>query len=251
MSPDHPPGVGAHDLMPPPMPPTMPMPVGAAGDDMREDTPTVTQEGDADHDRDRQLAMAIEASYNAQTEGGRQMSDEELMMEALRVSRNEEEARQRRTITEQQDRELEESMLIDRMREQESKRQEEEEEQLRRMEAQRLQDEAQRSAEDAARKSREVEDKRARLPTEPPAGEAGRLDFQIRLPDGKRLRRAFRAQELVGSVYDYVDLEGGEAVGEAQYRLVSTMPRCAYEDRSLSLAQAELKGGSVLLVEPA
>jgi len=171
-------------------------------------------------------------------------NEEDLLQQALRMSQMEEESRQRAALREQQEVELQESILMDQMREQEEKRRRVEEEERRAMEAS-------KAAEDERRKQEEQEAKRARVPPEPPAGEPGRVDLQIRTPEGKRLRRAFRGTELVGQVYDYVDVEGvlGESLAGQAYRLVSTMPRREYEDRQQSLSAAGLQGQCALLIE--
>ncbi|CAE7266132.1 unnamed protein product [Symbiodinium microadriaticum] len=66
-------------------------------------------------------------------------------------------------------------------------------------------------------------------PSRPPADEAGRLQFQIRIPDGRRLKRAFRPEDSIGQVYAYACVEGGEALVTREFRLVETMPRRTYE----------------------
>merc|ERR1719352_1135917 len=101
---------------------------------------------------------------------------------------------------------------MDQMREQEEKRRKLEEQQLQQLEAQRLEEERQKKEKEEAQKKADEEAKRSRIPPEPPAGEPGRVDFMIRLPDGKRMRRAFRGTDAMGLVYDYVDIEGGDAV---------------------------------------
>mmetsp|Transcript_21537 Transcript_21537/g.41105 ORF Transcript_21537/g.41105 Transcript_21537/m.41105 type:complete len:391 (-) Transcript_21537:85-1257(-) len=200
---------------------------------------------DEDDIHDPQLAAAIEASYVAQTEHGMECNEEDMIQEALRISQQEEESRQRAALREQQEVELQESILMDQMREQEEKRRRLEEEQLRELEASRV-------ADDERRRIEEQETKRARIPPEPDANEPGRIDLQIRMPDGRRRRRAFRPTDLIGQVYDYIDVEpaNGEAsVAQAGYRLVSTMPRREYEDRKQSLGDAGLQGQCALLVE--
>jgi len=200
---------------------------------------------DEDDINDPQLAAAIEASYVAQTDHGMECNEEDMIQEALRISQLEEESRQRAALREQQEGELQESILMDQMREQEEKRRRLEEEQLRELEASRIADEERRRVEDQ-------EAKRARIPPEPDASEPGRIDLQIRMLDGRRMRRSFRPTDLVGQIYDYVDVEcaGGEAsAAHASYRLVSTMPRREYEDREQSLGGAGLQGQCALLVE--
>lgn len=208
---------------------------------MRPDSATAAAAVAADEEmNDRQLAMAIEASYAAQTETGMAANEEDLMAQALRISKMEEDSRQRASLREEQEMELQESMLMDQMREQEERRRRQEEE-----EAQAL--EASRREEEETRKRVDEEQKRARIPPEPPAGEPGRADFMIRTSDGRRIRRAFRGTDTVGQVYDYLDIEGG--LGELKYRLVSTMPRRAYEDREQTLSVAGLQGQCALMIE--
>lgn len=199
---------------------------------------------------DAQLAAAIEASYNAQTEDGRVHNEEDLLAQAMRMSQQEEDARQRASLRQEQEQELQESVLMDQMREDEQKRRRIEEEQLQRLEAQRQEEEATRIEAQARQKKEDEEQKKARIPAEPPAGEPGRVDFMIRAPDGKRLRRAFRGTDTVGQVYDFVDVECSEAVGSmVGYRLVTAMPRQAYEDRSRTLAEVGLQGQCALNIE--
>lgn len=191
---------------------------------------------------DPHLAAAIEASYAAQTEHGMVSNEEDLIQQALRMSQMEEDSRQRAALKEQQEVELQESILMDQLREQEEKRRRVEEEELRVLEAS-------KAAEEERQRVADQEAKRSRVPPEPPAGEPGRVDLQIRTPDGRRLRRAFRGSDTVGQVYDYIDVEG--ELGEAcqAYRLVSTMPRREYEERQQTLQEAGLQGQCALLVE--
>lgn len=195
---------------------------------------------------DPHLAAAVEASYRAQTEHGMVSNEEDMIQEALRISQLEEESRQRAALKEQQEVELQESILMDQMREQEEKRRRLEEEEQRILEASKAE------AEERQRRE-EQEAKRARVPPEPAAGEPGRVDLQIRTPEGKRLRRAFRGSDSLGQVYDYIDVEGvlGDGIASQlpSYRLVSTMPRKEYKDRRQTLAEAGLQGQCALLIE--
>lgn len=210
----------------------------------REREGSRVREASADEVSDSQLAAAIEASYVAQTAHGRQGEEQDLVQEAIRISQVEEESRQRALLKQQQEAELKESLLMDQLREQEEKRRRKEAEQLIAMEAT-------RAKEEAHRLQQAQEAKRARVPPEPPAGEAGRVEIQIRTPDGRRIRRAFRGADTVGQVYDYIDVEvfAGQAVPEDSYRLVSTMPRQEYQDRCKTLTQAGLQGQCALIIE--
>lgn len=94
----------------------------------------------------------------------------------------------------------------------------------------------------------EREAKRGRIPEEPAMGTPGRVLLQIRTPDGRKLRRAFAGEHAVGSVYDFADVEGGDAM-PTLYRLVSTMPRQEFVDRDATCEAAGLKGQMMLMVE--
>merc|ERR1712048_679453 len=65
---------------------------------------------------DPELAAALEQSYSAGTRAGQAMTEDEMLMQAIRDSQMEEENRQRQLLREQQEAELQESMLMDQMR---------------------------------------------------------------------------------------------------------------------------------------
>lgn len=192
---------------------------------------------------DAHLAAAIAASYEAQTIGGRRASEDELLAQALRMSQQEEETRQRQNLRQQQEAELAESILMDQMREQQEKARVEQEREM----AAAIQAAEQERVEQEQRAKAELEAKRTRLPAEPPAGEPGRLMLMFKLPSGS-LKRAFRSTETVGLLYDYVDTHWEEAVGQ-KYKLVSRMPRQEFEDRQKTLADAGIQNQFVLIVE--
>lgn len=203
---------------------------------------------DAQEDADAQLAAAIEASYSVQTVAGQEATEEEMMMKALQMSQAEEDSRQRKLLREQQEAELAESMLIDQHREQEQKRQHAAEEEVRKIAEQSRLEEEHLRQEAEQRVAAELQSKRARLPEEPEIGEPGRLQLMIRLPDGKRLKRCFRSSELVSVLYDFVDLQYQELAGQ-RYHIVSNMPRKAYDDQRLTLAESGIQNQFALMVE--
>lgn len=205
--------------------------------------------GDGTLDADAELARAIEASYCTQTDAGRMASEDEMLMEAMRISQVQEESRQRQSLREQQDAELLESMMMDNMRKEQEQKLRAEEEELQRVAEQARCEEELKQREQEQQAARELEMKRSRLPAEPPAGEPGRLLLMLRLPKGQRLQRAFRSSETVGTIYDFVDIQQLEELAGEQYRLVSTMPRKAYEDRQVTLADAGIQNQFVLMVE--
>ena len=53
-----------------------------------------------------------------------------------------------------------------------------------------------------------LEAKKRRLPVEPAADDADALALVIRLPSGTRLKRRFSRADAMGSVFDFVDVEG-------------------------------------------
>eukprot|EP00440_Ansanella_granifera_P031748 gb/GFBE01034457.1/.p1 GENE.gb/GFBE01034457.1/~~gb/GFBE01034457.1/.p1 ORF type:complete len:297 (+),score=94.30 gb/GFBE01034457.1/:1-891(+) len=195
---------------------------------------------------DAELAAAIEASFRSGGQG--MMSEEEQMMRALQMSQANEEAQERQRLREQQELELAESILMDQQREQEAARLRAEEEELRRVAEQTRLEEEKRQQQAEEQVEAELQAKRARLPSEPAAGESGRMQLMLRLPNGQRLQRAFRGSDAIAALYDFVDLTCQELQSQ-QYRLVSNMPRKAYEDRQQSLADAGIQNQFVLMVE--
>merc|ERR1719473_952403 len=128
--------------------------------------------------------------------------------------------------------------MMDNMRQEEQQRLRAEEEEMQRVAEQTRLDDEKMQREQEQRAAAELEMKRSRLTTEPPAGEPGRLLLMLRLPKGQRLQRAFRSSETINTIYDFVDIQQFEELVGQQYRLVSTMPRKAYEDRQQTLADA-------------
>eukprot|EP00928_Gymnodinium_smaydae_P021734 TRINITY_DN18513_c0_g1_i1.p1 TRINITY_DN18513_c0_g1~~TRINITY_DN18513_c0_g1_i1.p1 ORF type:complete len:374 (+),score=115.48 TRINITY_DN18513_c0_g1_i1:80-1123(+) len=221
---------------------------GPGGDDAAAAAVAAAQLGLDGGEEDQALAAAIEASYRAQTDAGRFASEDELMAQALRMSQAEEDNRQRQSLREQQEAELAESILMDQVREQEERARVQEAEDRARAERESAQAAERAKQEEEERLNAAVAAKRASLPDEPAAGEAGRLALMLRLPNGQRLQRAFRSSDTVGNVYDFVDTQQ-EDLARQTYRLVSTMPRQAYEERALSLSEAGIQNQFVLMVE--
>lgn len=165
------------------------------------------------------------------------------------------EADDNRQLVQEQNAEFEESLAMDQARitsEQAAQEQARLEEQQRQEEQERLRsEEAERQrleAERAADALRALEEKRARLPAEPMAGEPGRKLLLFRLPSGQRCQRAFAATDLVRSLYDFVETEDAE-MAEATYCLVVQAPRRRYHDRDQTLEAAGVENQSVLLAE--
>lgn len=105
---------------------------------------------------------------------------------------------------------------------------------------------------EASLRMSQLEEEQRRFPPEPAADEPGRVDLQIRTLDGRHLRRSFCGTDLLGQVYDYIDVSGsGVGDGDAvkAYHLVSATPRLQYEDRDQSLSAAGLQGECELIIE--
>lgn len=178
---------------------------------------------------------------NAATNSARAGHDEDAdLRRAIQISQNEEDRR----IVQEQDREVEESLAIDRAREQEEQLRRQEEEQQREREAA----EKQLKLDAAAAAAQALTDKRDRLPPEPPVGEPGRLMLAFRLPSGRRKQRAFSQSDRVGSLYDYVDVEE-ESLASQPYHLVIHLPKTVFGDRDATLEDAGVQHQAVLLVE--
>lgn len=94
-----------------------------------------------------------------------------------------------------------------------------------------------------------AEEKRQRLPSPPPPGcTESTTELLIRLPSGGRLQRRFYVENTIGDVYDFVDL-GTDELENGGYNLIIPMPRVAFEDRSVTLSDAELRGRAMLVVD--
>jgi len=160
-----------------------------------------------------------------------------------------------RELVQDQNAEFEESLAMDQARiisEKAAQEQARLEEQQRQEEQERLRvEEAERQrleVESAAEALRALEEKRARLPSEPMAGEPGRKLLLFRLPSGQRCQRAFGASDLVRSLYDFVETEDTQ-MAENTYCLVVQAPRRRYHDRDQTLEAAGVENQSVLLAE--
>lgn len=107
--------------------------------------------------------------------------------------------------------------------------------------------EKKKAAEDAARRAK----KQAALGTEPSEGEAGVCKIAVRLPDGKKVQRAFGGTERLERVFDWLDVEGLDL--EAVRLVQTTRPkRSLYTypgDKDKTLADVGIAGQVLLLVE--
>jgi hypothetical protein len=204
--------------------------------------------GSTDGEEDALLMAAIQQSQAAALAGG--TAD----VEVDRILRQTE-AEEGRRLVQEQDTEFEESLAMDQIRaaaEAEAQEQAAIEEQRRLEELERLQ------AEESSRKRleeervaaalRALEEKRSRLPAEPPVGETGRVALLFRLPSGQKKQRAFRSSDCVSSLYDFVEVEESH-LAENTYCLVSQVPRRVYRGRDQTLEAAGVENQSVILAE--
>lgn len=176
-------------------------------------------------------------------------SEEQLAIQARQREKNAEEARQRARLRDEQEDEYAESLRVDKEREEAKQKKLQEEEEARQKE---LDAAAEVAAAEDARKAQAtslIEEARGLLTAEPPADTASRVQVALKTPDGKRLKRAFVSTDLIAQLYYYALVEVGETLAETDFRIVTSMPRCVYEDRSLSLEDAGIKGQCALLVE--
>lgn len=125
-----------------------------------------------------------------------------------------------RSLRAQQDSEFQESLAVDRAKE-ESEREEAERMQL---------------VEDQQKAKREQQEaKRRRVPAPPPQDSpAQTAELAIRLPSGKRLQRRFYTTDTMRNVYDYVETECDD-LAEGSYELMSAYPRRTFTDPTMPL----------------
>lgn len=206
-----------------------------AGASSRTDAPKteVDTESDVRMTEEDQLAAAIalsiEASRGTSTPGegnggissanGSSMGDMERHASRLMSATNPA-LNQNRSIRAQQDNAFEESLALDRAKEESEKSEivrKQNEEREERMRAERLAEVRER--------------KRKRVPIPPPEGiKKGVTELVIRLPDGKRLQRRFNAIDNIGNVYDFVESEV-EGLREGSFELIQVYPKKNFVDR--------------------
>jgi len=151
-----------------------------------------------------------------------------------------------RLLREQQDREFQEALERDRQRrrkEEEKLRQEEQERQEQLLAMQREEEHKK-----AAQRARDQ--KRARLPVEPPSGPEA-VAVAVRLPDGTKIQRRFLSSHTMQSIFDWIEsnelIVDGHAID--RYQLVSTHPKRTFSDPSVDLKSAQLGRQCLLIVQ--
>ena len=81
---------------------------------------------------------------------------------------------------------------------------------------------------------------------EPPLGAPNRIQLLLRLPDGKRISRAFLSSDTLQIVINFAKVSSKL---DTILRLVSPAPRKMFGDLTLSLAQAGIENQSILVLE--
>lgn len=84
------------------------------------------------------------------------------------------------------------------------------------------------------------------MPSEPSSVEKEISHIVIRIPNGERLERSFRQDDLLQIVYDYVDAQD---IIPNDFILFTNFPRCAYTDMSVTLRDAGLVPSAMLFIE--
>lgn len=214
---------------------------------------------DLDKDRmeteDAQIAAAIAASMAGSPDGaangreGDDDDDDDVLVEASDptvaerhtsrlLSATDPSLNHDRSLRAEQDSAYQQSLAMDRAKKESEKAEAERVERLQREESER-----------AKRVALAADKKLARLPAPPPDScTEETTELLIRLPSGSRLRRRFYGVNTIGDVYDFVDLEADE-LEEDSYTLIIPMPRVSFENRNLTLAEAELMRRAMLVVD--
>jgi len=176
--------------------------------------------------------------------------------------KKEEEAIHRLRLIKEQNREYNESLLLDKLKEEQQLAAEQEEkkyEQTEKEKKQKLQE-----------LLLQMKDKSLTLPPEPAKGLSDTAELVVRLPDGKRATRRFYKGNLIRHVKDWVDSELGKKDEEERreseqqpegerkelttaasflvqgYDLVTDFPRVVFADLNQSLEEAKLHPRALL-----
>jgi UBX domain/Thioredoxin-like/UBA-like domain len=226
-------------------------PPAAAGPSSAPPTEVIDLDKDRMETEDAQMAAAIAASM--ESSGGDMADDDDgddmdataggvqgVQRHTSRLlSATDPGLNQDRSLRALQDSEYEQSLQMDRAKAESEK-----------AEAERVAHVQRKDSERAAELASSVEMKRARLPAPPPPDSPEQTtELLIRLPSGKRLQRQFYASNTMRDVYDFVDLESEGELEDGSYNLIVPMPRAAFEDRSITLQDAQLLKRAMLVVE--
>jgi len=152
-----------------------------------------------------------------------------------------------RQIKEDQHNELAEAMMMDKMKDDEKNRQKQDEQEAKAIEASKKQAED----DEQGRAVKNRKERGTKVPEEPPQGHKPCAKIQISFPDGSKVMRRFFGENLVESLYDFVDASEGlvdRPVGE-DFELVCTYPRKVLDKRvGQTMKEADLCPQSAVIV---
>lgn len=168
---------------------------------------------------------------------GAELGEDADMQEAIRIARREED----REIMQRQEEEYLESLRMDQLKSsQETSRDNASSSAASDSERQAAERDRKRQME----RAEDLERKRSRLPAEPLDTDENRIAVMIRLPNGKRLQRNFSKNDLISTIYDFVEIN----VDRGGFDLRSAHPKKLYTERGISLAEASLCHQTTLML---
>jgi UBX domain len=91
--------------------------------------------------------------------------------------------------------------------------------------------------------------KQLTVPDEPPVGEPGSVNLQLRLPDGSRVQRRFLVTHKISDIMNFVKKEGKGASTSSQVRLSTTFPKKYFDEPDKTLGECGLTKSETLIVE--
>ncbi|CAN8074476.1 unnamed protein product [Agarophyton chilense] len=191
------------------------------------DAPTRREGGNVEEDM---MAAAIAASMedhpqvNGSSEANGHVTQDAERHASRLLSATNPALNRNRSLRAQQDSAFEESLALDRAREQS---------QL--SEALRKQKEEREEALRLEKMEERREQKRKRIPEAPAESvKEGVHEILFRLPDGKRLQRRFYETDTIGDLYDYVEVEA-EGLVEGSFEIVQPFPKVTFENMQARL----------------
>jgi ataxin-3 len=106
------------------------------------------------------------------------------------------------------------------------------------------------SAEVDKQAERDVKRRKSTVPTEPLADEANTTTIMIRMTNGKKVGRRFRQSDLLSDIMNWLYLTHNTDVSAtAKLTLVSSLERKKFTEENMSLAELNLRGNVLLIVE--
>jgi len=87
------------------------------------------------------------------------------------------------------------------------------------------------------------------LPKEPENDDQNRILLSVKMPNGKRVSRAFRKSDRVQAIYDFVDLLEVDELEIDKYLLVTSFPRKELSDKNMTVEDSGIQSLCVLFVQ--